>query len=123
MGRAYSQDFRERVLAEVDDGTPVYEAAGFYRVSVSFIYKLLMRRTKTGQVAPATVRGRPPRKLAGHGETLRQYVHDHNDATLQEIREWLAARNVRVSIGALWHTLEREDLSYKKNRARRRAGA
>ena len=68
MGRAYSQDFRERVLAEVDDGTPVYDAAGFYRVSVSFIYKLLMRRAKTGQTAPATVRGRPPRKLAGHEE-------------------------------------------------------
>ena len=123
MGRAYSQDFRERVLAEVDDGTPVYEAAVFYRVSVSFIYKLLMRRAKTGQVAPATVRGRPPRKLEGYTEALRQYVCDHNDATLHEIQEWLAGQTVQVSIGALWHTLEREDLSYKKNRTRRRAGA
>ena len=123
MGRAYSHDFRERVLAEVDDGTPVYDAATFYRVSVSFIYKLLMRRAKTGQTAPATVRGRPPRKLAGHEEALRQYILDHNDATLHEIREWLAGRNVRVSIGALWNALERESLVYKKNRARRRTGA
>ena len=28
MGRAYSQDLRERVLAEVDSGTGVYAAAG-----------------------------------------------------------------------------------------------
>ena len=123
MAWAYSRDFRERVLAEVDDGTPVYEAAGLYRVSVSFVYKLLTRRKKTGEIAPCRTKGHRPRKLAGHEETLRQYVHDHNDATLHEIQEWLAGQNVRVSIGALWHTLEREDLSYKKNRARRRAGA
>ena len=95
MGRAYSQDFRERVLAEVDDGTPVYEAAGFYRVSVSFIYKLLMRRVQTGKIAPATVRGRPPRKLEGHTEALCQYVRDHNDARRTcNCRDFLRHHNV-----------------------------
>lgn len=119
MGRAYSQDFRDRVLAEIDEGTPVYEAAELYRVSVSFIYKLQARRLATGHTAPCAIRGRPPRKLTGHIEALRGYVNDHNDATLHEMQEWLRGRGVRVSIGALWNTLAREQFRYKKNGSRR----
>lgn len=34
-GWAYSEDLRERVLAALDGGTAVYEAAPLFRVSVS----------------------------------------------------------------------------------------
>ena len=119
---AYSVDLRERVLAAVDEGTPVYQAARMYRVSVSFIYKLLTRRKKTGQTSPSATKGHRPRKLAGHIEKLKQYVDSSNDATLQEIQAWLAAQGVRVSLGALWGALERENLIYKKKHSRRRTG-
>ena len=49
MGRPYSQDLRERVMAAVDGGMRVYAAAPVFRVSVSYIYKALSRRTKTGE--------------------------------------------------------------------------
>jgi transposase len=39
MGKAYSQDLRERVMAAVDAGTGAYAVASFFRVSVSYIYK------------------------------------------------------------------------------------
>lgn len=120
---AYSVDLRERVLLAVDEGTPVYEAARVYRVSVSFIYKLLTRRKKTGQTSPSATKGHRPRKLAEHIEKLKRYVDSDNDATLQEIRAWLAAQGVKVSIGALWSALERENLVYKKKHSRRRAGS
>lgn len=121
---AYSVDLRERVLSAVEEGTPVYEAARVYRVSVSFIYKLLTRRKKTGQTSPSATKGHRPRKLAGHHiEKLKRYVDSDNDATLQEIRAWLAAQGVDVSIGALWSTLERENLVYKKKHSRRRTGS
>jgi hypothetical protein len=36
MGKAYSQDLRERVMAAVDSGTGAYAAAAIFRVSVSY---------------------------------------------------------------------------------------
>jgi transposase len=59
MGRAYSQDLRERVMAAVDSGTGAYAVASIFRVSVSYIYKLLggggrERRARViGQAAPS----------------------------------------------------------------------
>ena len=41
MGRAYSQDLRERVMAAVESGTGAYAAASVFQVSVSYIYKYL----------------------------------------------------------------------------------
>jgi|HubBroStandDraft_4_1064222.scaffolds.fasta_scaffold156565_1 transposase len=49
MGRAYSQDLRERVMAAVDSGAGAYAAASIFRVNVSYIYKLLDRRKRTGE--------------------------------------------------------------------------
>jgi len=43
MGKPYSQDLRERVIAAVDSGTGAYVAAPLFRVSVSYIYKALIR--------------------------------------------------------------------------------
>ena len=57
MGRAYAQDLRERVMAAVDSGTGAYAAASLFRVSVSYIYKLLGRRN--GRDARAALGGRP----------------------------------------------------------------
>ena len=48
MGKPYSQDLRERVIAAVDGGTGAYVAAPLFRVSVSYIYKALIRRHKSG---------------------------------------------------------------------------
>jgi transposase len=45
MGKPYSQDLRERVIAAVDTGTGAYVAALLFQVSVSYIYKALIRRT------------------------------------------------------------------------------
>jgi transposase len=50
MGKPYSQDLRERVIAAVDTGTGAYVAAPPFQVSVSYIYKALIRRRKTGEV-------------------------------------------------------------------------
>jgi hypothetical protein len=48
-GQAYSQDLRERVLAAVDGGMAVREAAPLFRVSIAFIYKARIRRRLTGE--------------------------------------------------------------------------
>jgi transposase len=73
MGRPYSQDLRERVVAAVDGGMSVYAAAPVFRVSVSYIYKALSRRTKTGETTASA-----------------------------ELKTWLvSARQIEVSTGCL----------------------
>jgi len=116
MGRAYSQDLRGRVMAAVDSGTGAYAAASIFRVSVSYIYKVLARRTKTGETCARPWAGGPKPKLAAHDEALRDRVMSEPDATLAELQAWLVAQhNVKVSIGCLWKRLRQHGLTLKKS--------
>src|SRR6266852_3401518 len=63
QGQCYSVDLRTRVLAAVDGGLAARTAASVFRVSVSYIYKALIRRRRTGEVSASTRRGHRPRKL------------------------------------------------------------
>jgi transposase len=116
MGRAYSQDLRERVMAAVESGTGAYAAASIFRVSVSYIYKLLGRRKRTGETSARPWAGGPKPKLAAHDEALRAGVMSEPDATLAELQAWLVAEhNVKVSIGCLWKRLRHLGLTLKKS--------
>jgi transposase len=116
MGKPYSQDLRERVIAAVDGGIGAYAAAAVFRVSVSYIYKVLGRRRSTGETKALTGRAGRKAKLAAHDEALRARVAAIPDATLEELQAWLATeRKVEVSIGCLWNRLRRLKLPLKKS--------
>lgn len=124
MGRAYSQDLRDRVLSAVDGGMPPTEVAELFEVTVSYIYKVLIRRRTSGVTTALAWAAGPRPKLKAYEDGLRQHVLEFSDATLEEIRDWLIAEHgVKVSIGCLWNTLKRLKLSLKKNPACRRTGS
>jgi transposase len=118
MGKPYSQDLRERVIATVDSGTRVSAAARLFLVSVSYVSKVIGRRHATGETTARLGRaGRKP-KLAAHDDAIRARVAAHPDATLEELQAWLVAeRKVKVSIGCLWNRLKFLDLPLKKSRS------
>ena len=120
-GRRYSQDLRARVLAAVDGGMAARAAAGLFRVSVSYIYKAVIRRRRTGQVTASPRRGHRPRKLSPAQEAaLAAYIETHPDLTLAALRAWLLAEHeVRLSNGAMWSAVARLGLSFKKRRSGR----
>jgi transposase len=116
MGRAYAQDLRERVMAAVDCGTGAYAVASIFRVSVSYVYKALGRRKKTGETSARPWAGGPKPKLAAYDEVLRVRVMSEPDATLAELQAWLVAEyGVKVSIGCLWERLRHLGLTLKKS--------
>lgn len=116
MGKAYSQDLRERVMAAVDSGTGAYAAAAIFRVSVSYIYKVLGRRERTGETRARPWAGGPKPKLAAHDGALRAHVMSNPDATLAELQAWLMAEHdLRISIGCLWKRLRELGLTLKKS--------
>lgn len=117
MGKPYSQDLRDRVFCSVDGGMTPAEVAELFRVDVSYVYKVLIRRRTLGMTTALPWAAGPRPKLKDHERALRQYVAEHADATLEEIRAWLVAEHgIEVSIGCLWNTLDRLRLPLKKSR-------
>jgi len=118
QGQSYSQDLRARVLAAIDGGMSARSAASVFRVSVSYIYKALLRRRRTGEVSASSGRGHRPRKLTLAQEAaLAGHIAAHPDITLAALQTWLAAEHaVRLSNGAMWSAVDRLSLSFKKRR-------
>src|SRR6202140_4906065 len=116
QGQSYSEDLRARVLAAIDGGMAVRAAARVFRVSVSYIYKALIRRRRTGEVSASTRRGHRPRKLTPAQEAaLAAHIAAHPDITLAALQTWLAGEHaVRLSNGAMWSAVDRLGLSFKK---------
>ena len=118
-GQSYSEDLRGRVLAAVDGGMAARAAARVFRVSVSYIYKALIRRRRTGEVSASSRRGHRPRKLTAAQETaLAAHIAGHPDLTLAALQTWLLEEHaVRLSNGAMWSAVARLGLSFKKRRS------
>jgi len=121
QGQAYSEDLRGRVLAAIDGGMAARAAATVFRVSVSYIYKALIRRRGTGEVTASRRRGHRPRKLSPAQErALAAHIQARADLTLAALQAWLLAEHgVRLSNGAMWSAVARLGLSYKKRRSGR----
>ena len=85
MGKPYTQDLRTRVIAAVDAGTGL-TAAPFFQVSVSYIYKVLIRRRTTGEITARPSGGGPKPKLAAHDDALRARIAAEPDITLAELQ-------------------------------------
>jgi transposase len=116
-GQAYSQDLRERILAAVDAGMSVREAAKVFRVSISYVYKAMIRRRRTGETTARSQHGHVGQRLVAYHEAIRHRVSAHPDATLDELRAWmLASHGVSVSQGGMWNALDRLGLTLKKRR-------
>jgi transposase len=119
QGQSYSEDLRARVLTAVDGGMAARAAAAVFRVSVSYIYKALIRRQRTGETSASTRRGHRPRKLSFEQEAaLAAHIEAHPDTTLAVLQSWLESEHgVRLSKGAMWSAVARLGLSFKKRRS------
>ena len=117
MARAYSIDFRERVVAAVErDGMSRHQAAAHFGVAVSPAVKWLQRVRTTGSVAPSQIGGYKPRAIAG---VYRDWLIERcrNDAfTLRGLVKELAGRGLKVDYRSVWEFVHAEKLSYKKRR-------
>lgn len=115
-GKAYPQELRERVLLAADEGAPVGQIARRFRVSVSYVSKVLSRRAKTGETTTRPQVNHVPAKLAEHEAAIRDKLQAERDLTLAELQTWLAKeRAVTVSVRGIWKTLKRLDITRKKS--------
>jgi transposase len=116
MGRSYSNDLRDRVVAFVDAGGSRRAAARHFGVSASFAVKLVERAKRVGSSVAAR-QGRPPGKgkLSPHRAFLVDLVVEQGDIPMPELAERLAAeRGVRALPSSLSRFLLKAGFTYKK---------
>ena len=129
MGKGYSLDLRERIVAHVAAGGSRRGAARKFSVSDSCAVKLVARVSRTGSAQPAR-QGRPPGggKLSAHLAFLIAQVEAKADITMPELAaRLLAERGVTASPASLSRVLCAAGFTYKKSPdgfgARTRRGA
>src|SRR5450432_532401 len=114
---AYSTDLRTRVLEDRDAGLAAADVAAKFRVSLSWVNRLVQRRRETGEVAPRPQTVFKKQAFAGQEDRLRAVVDAQPDRTLAELRE---AMHSSASLSSVWRALDRLQLTVKKNGTRRR---
>jgi transposase len=121
--QAYSQDLRERVLRALDRGDRPTEIARRFEVSRIWVYQVRERVKQTGERSSFQIGGHRRSRVAEMEQVLRAWIAAEPDLTLAELQQRLAKQRVSIKIGALWHQLNKWNLTFKKNLARQRARA
>jgi transposase len=121
--QSYSQDLRERVLRALARGEAPTAIARRYEVSRVYVYQVRQREQETGVRTSFPIGGHRRSRLAAMESELRDWIAAEPGLTLAELQERLAQQGVSVKVGALWHQLNRWNLTFKKNSARQRARA
>ncbi|RWM17471.1 MAG: transposase [Mesorhizobium sp.] len=103
MGKPYSNDLRDRVVASVEqEGLSRRQAAARYDVGISSVIRWVGRFRETGSVSPGQIGGHKPKKIRGaHRDWLVERCR--NEAfTLRGLVAELAERGLKVDYRSVW---------------------
>lgn len=115
--KAYSLDLRQRVAAACAEPGATHPAvAARFCVSVSFVEKLLQRQRTNGTVAALPHRSGPAPLLDAAGRAgVAACLRQQPDATLDELRVWVAALGgPAVSVATMGRAVQALDWRRKK---------
>ena len=116
MGKPYSIDLRERVVAAVQTGgLSCNQAAKQFGVGISTAINWVARWRQTGSLAPSKMGGHRSKAISGEHRVwilgrLKQ------DFTLRGLVAEFAERGLKVDYRSVWEFVHAEKLSFKKKR-------
>jgi len=120
-----SGDLRKRVVSAVhEDGMSCRAAARRFGVSFSSSIRWVAALRERGSYAPLPMGGDTRSQgLEAHADFLLGLHRREPDLTLNEICDRLElGRGEKVSASMIWRFFDRRDITFKKIRARKRAG-
>ena len=125
MTKPLSSDLRERLIEAVAAGMSRRAAANRFGIAASTAVKWVRRWRDTGSSAPRRQGGdKRSDRIEAHAAEILGLVAKTPDITLSEIAGHLARRHgERFALSTVWRFLDRRAVTFKKNRARQRAGA
>jgi transposase-like protein len=90
MGRPYSDDLRERVVAAIESGYTRKEVAELFNMALSTVGGFIRRKRETGSVSPDKFGGYKTFSLEPHADLVKKLVAEQPDSTLAELQVRLA---------------------------------
>jgi transposase len=112
MGKPYSMDLRERVVAAVETGgMSCHQAAEQFGIGVSTAIVWVRRLRESGSVAPGQVGGHKPKAISGEHRTWLLERTKARDFSLRGLVAELAGRGLKVDYRAVWNFVHAEKLS------------
>jgi transposase len=121
--QSYSQDLRDRVLRALARGEGPSAIAQRFEVSRFYVYQVRDREQESGVRSSFQIGGHRRSRVEDAEQTLRRWITSEPGLTLEQLRERLALEGIEIKTGALWHQLNKWNLTFKKNAARQRARA
>ena len=123
MTKPLSNDLRKRLILAVDGGQSRRAAARRFGVAASTAIKWVRQWRHEGRAEPKPLGGdRHSHRTEAHAGEILALVEETPDITLAEIAEHLEdAHGLRVAQSTVWRLLDRHGMTFKKNRARKRA--
>jgi len=118
---AYSQDLRDRVLRSLERGEGTTSIARRFAVSVRWVDEVKRRYRRHAERCSRPVGGYRRSRVAEREPPIRAWIKKEADLTLAALCARLAEQGVTMKVPALWHQLDKWNLSLKKNPARQRA--
>lgn len=121
---AYSNDLRVRVIHVVESGAAARAAAKQFAIGDSTAIRWAKRWRETGSFGAKSVKGQSRSPLKRYEQWLLDLVRQETDLTLEEIQgRLLDEHQRRAGISSIWRFFDRHGISFKKKRARSRAGS
>ncbi len=118
--KPYSIDLRQKILdTYLEGGISQRQLAARFRVTLSFIEKLLKQYRETGEIGPKVRTRQTPTKLTDEQlDMLRQLAESNPEATLAQLRQALYERTgISVGISTVGRMLQRLNLPRRKLKA------
>jgi transposase len=114
MGKAYSDDLRERVVAAMASGRSCREVGMAFDVAPSTAGNWWRRYRHESSHAARAMGGDRRSKLLEEAGWIGERLAEVPELTLGEVRSELAERGIAVSYASVWRTVRRLGLRHKK---------
>jgi transposase len=113
----YSIDFRQKIIEVYEqEKISIRKVAKRFLVAKSFVQKLLKQSQQTGDIKPKRQGGNSPPKVQGADlVTLTEIIENNNDATLEELCEFLEEQTgIEVSRATMGRISQNLDYTFQK---------
>jgi transposase len=115
MGKPYSNDLRDRVVAAIASGRTCREVAEVFNLAPSTAGNWYRRYQATSSYAARPMGGDHRSKLTDEASWIADRLDEVRGLTLVEVRGELAERDITVSYTSVWRIVGRLGLRHKKN--------
>jgi transposase len=114
MGKPYSDDLRDRVVAAMAGGRSCRDVGLAFAVAPSTAGNWYRRYRRTSSYAARPMGGDRRSKLGDQASWIADRLAQASELTLGEVREDLAKRGIEVSYASVWRMVRRLGLRHKK---------